>query len=179
MLILGATDQIPGQSRIEFFIRGRNSGNNFPDESELISLVIDREVGFVSEPFNILAKNANTERVECANGQPLRLGSLHHGRYSFSHFVGCLVGKGHCEHGIGTDSFVKQIRDSHRDHPSRASAVSSENENATLCCCYRFQLLRVEIEETGHWRNRRQLTTSTQPSNADPHQIFRCWSSVT
>jgi len=36
-----------------------------------------------------------------------------------------------------------------------------------------FQLLRVEIEETGHGKNRPQLTASTQPSNADPHQIFR------
>jgi hypothetical protein len=34
-------------------------------------------------------------------------------------------------------------------------------------------LLRVEIEETGHGKNRPQLTVRTQPSNADPHQIFR------
>src|SRR3982074_396573 len=149
MLILGATDQVPGQLRIELFVFGRNSGNNFPDKSELIALVIDREVRLVSEPFDILTENADTERMKGANGEPLCLGSFHHRSDPFTHFVGCFVGKVYCEDGIRTDSLMKQICDPHRDHPSLAGAGAGENQNRSLGGSYCFKLLRVEIEEKG------------------------------
>jgi hypothetical protein len=68
---------------------------------------------------------------------------------------------------------MQQIRDPHRDHPSLAGAGPSENENRSLGTGYRFQLLRVEIEEAGHWKSRPQLTATKPPSNADAHQLFR------
>src|SRR5438132_2596652 len=153
MLILGTTDQVPGELRIEFFVFGRNAGNNFPDESELITPVINREVRLVSEPFNILTENANTERVKGTDSESLRLGPLHHCSDPFSHFVGCFVGKGYCEYGIRANSLVQEICDSHRNHPSFARAGAGENENWSLGGGYRFKLLRVEIEETGHWKS--------------------------
>jgi hypothetical protein len=173
MLILSATDQVSGQLRIELLVFGRNSRNNFPDKPKLIPFVVDCEIRLVSEAFDILAKNAHTERMECANGEPLCLGSLHHGSHSLSHFVGCFVGKGHREYGIGTDSLVKQIGDSHRDHPGLAGAGAGQNENRPLRGRYCLQLLRVKIEETGHRKSRPQLTARARASNADAHQIFR------
>src|SRR5258708_12963435 len=102
MLILGTADQIPGQLRIELFILGRNSRNSFSDESELISLGIDREVGFVSEPFNILAKNANAQPAQCPNGHPLRLTSSNQRPIYPSHLLSSLAPIGHADHHIDT-----------------------------------------------------------------------------
>jgi hypothetical protein len=68
---------------------------------------------------------------------------------------------------------MKQICDPHRDHPSLAGAGAGENENRSLGGSYCFKLLRVEIEETGHWKSRPQLTATKQASNADAHQLFR------
>ena len=63
-IILGFADEVFREAGVEFFILRRHAVDNLFDEPELVTLVENREIVFVSELFGIGPENPHAESVE-------------------------------------------------------------------------------------------------------------------
>ena len=67
--VLELAQQRENRRRVGLFALGGNAAQDFLHRAELLGFVVDDEVALVAEPLDVLAQNADAERMERADGR--------------------------------------------------------------------------------------------------------------
>src|SRR5262245_9469263 len=71
--VLAAAEQRENFLRVGLLPLCCQVAENFFDDGQLLAFVVNDEVPLISQPFDMLPENADTERMERANGRSKRL----------------------------------------------------------------------------------------------------------
>src|SRR5262249_52564580 len=131
---------------------------NFFDGADLLRLVVDDEVPFVTEFVDVLAENADAERMKGADrgttvvpGSGLRVpGSGNQLADPFAHFARGFVGEGDGEDVSWRNTFGDQPGDAAGDDARFAGARAGQDQDRALQRFHRETLLRVERIQVQH-----------------------------
>ena len=128
-----------------------NVAEDFFNGTELIGLVVDDEISFVAEAFDVLAENPHAEGMEGADDGAGRffavgggLGTANELGGALLHFAGGFVGEGDGKDICGVDTFLDQARHARSDDAGFARACAGQNQHGALGCFDRLALGWIE-----------------------------------
>jgi hypothetical protein len=150
--VLELAQQRENRGRVGLFALGGNAAQNFLHGGELFRLVVDDEVALVAEMFDVRAQNADTQRVECADGRAL-------GRFAVAlpgfqireqlvdallHFARGLVRERDSQNVLRRDALGDEVRDAVGDDACLARARARQDQNRAVDGFSGLTLLRVQ-----------------------------------
>ncbi len=128
---------------------GGNVREDFFDRAELLRFVVDDEIAFVAQFLDVLAQNADAERMEGADGRAVRLCASESGfrrsgsslRDALLHFARGLVGERDAEDVSRRNAALDHVRDAEGDDARLARARARQDQHravmvsaARRCC---------------------------------------------
>ncbi len=177
--ILEPAQQAENGGGIRLFAPGGNPREDLSDRSDLLGFVVDDEVALVAELFDVLAQDADAERMEGAEGWPgrIRFAPARRGirgrglgvhavasntgfwtldiprdqfRDALLHFARGLVGEGHAQDVPRRNAGLDHVGDAKRDDAGLAGAGARKDQHRPLQRLDGKTLLRIERAEVRH-----------------------------
>ena len=162
-VVFGFADQVFCQPGVEFFILRYDAINDFFDEPELVALVENGEVVFVSDLVGIGAENPHAEGMECGCRDFVRLLLVEHSPDALLHFAGGFVGEGHGQNFGRRGSRRDQPCNAGHDGAGFSGSCAGEYEQWAVLVGGRALLFGIEVVETeaAHGNSRRAKRART------------------
>ena len=117
------------------------------DESQLVIVIKDDEIGLESDGFGVASENTRAQRMKCANkGGRLQMGVGEQLGNPLFHFAGGFVGKGDRQNALWVNIvFQRQPGNARGEGFCFARASTGKNQQRTVFVTHRFLLFFIEI----------------------------------
>ena len=142
-VVLRFADGVFRGVRVEFFVLGCRASDDLFDETHLVALVVNREVLFVAEGFDVLPQDAHAKGVEGGHGDFFCLLFRDERGKALAHFGRGFVGKCDGQYTVGRDALAEHVGGAHRDDARLSAARSGKDEQRTLGGAHREFLLWI------------------------------------
>ena len=157
-----AAQQPEYRRRIGLLALRRYLTEDFFDDSQLLRLVVNHKIPFVTQLLDMVTQNPDAKRMKGANrrtawecgARSAECGVLCQARdqpgHALVHFARGLVGERHTEDVFGREAFPDQVGDAAGDDTGLARARAGEDQNRPVESFHGQALLRVQRVQMQH-----------------------------